>query len=105
MSIQPCRLCWEGVKLTNAISDKPSQPYMDRKVTKSSKHFLKKNTDHDLGPLHMVPVNRAGSVTEMKLYSVHMATFSPLSEIPVRKTEISATEPARFLIWTRRDFF
>ena len=53
----------------------------------------------------MIPVNRAGSVTEMKLVSVHMATFSPLSEIPVGKTEISATEPARSLIWTRRDFF
>ena len=33
----------------------------------------------------MIPVNRAGSVTEMKLVSVHMATFSPLSEIPVGK--------------------
>ena len=53
----------------------------------------------------MSPVNRAGSVTEMKLVSVHMATFSPLSEIPVEKTEISATEPARSLISTRRDFF
>ena len=29
----------------------------------------------DLGPLHMIPVNRAGSVTEMKLVSVHMATL------------------------------
>ena len=47
--------------------------------------------EHDLGPLHMIPINRAGSVTEMKLVSVHMATFSPLSEIPVGKTEISAT--------------
>ena len=46
----------------------------------------------------MIPVNRAGSVTEMNLVSVHMATFSPLSEIPVGKTEISATEPARSLI-------
>ena len=46
----------------------------------------------------MIPVNRAGSVTEMKLVSVHMATFSPLSEIPVGKTKISATEPARSLI-------
>ena len=62
-------------------------------------------TDSKLGPLHMIPVNRAGSVTEMKLVSVHMATFSPLSEIPVGKTEISATEPARSLIWTRRDLF
>ena len=52
----------------------------------------------------MIPVNRAGSVTEMKLVFVHMATFSPLSEIPVGKTEISATETARSLIWTRRDF-
>ena len=31
--------------------------------------------------------------------------LSPLSEIPVGKTEISATEPACSLIWTRRDFF
>ena len=29
---------------------------------------------------------------------------SPLTEIPVGKTEISATEPARSLIWTRRNF-
>ena len=34
-----------------------------------------------LGPLHMSPVDRAGSVTEMKLVSVHMVTFSPLSEM------------------------
>ena len=31
------------------------------------------------GPLHMSPVDRAGSVTEMKLVSVHMVTFSSLS--------------------------
>ena len=36
---------------------------------------------NNLGPLHMIPVNRDGSVTEMKLVSVHMATFSPLSEM------------------------
>ena len=44
----------------------------------------------------MIPVDRAGSVTEMKLVSVHMATFSPLSEIPVGKTEMSAirSQPA-----------
>ena len=29
----------------------------------------------------MSPVDRAGSVTEMKLVSVHMVTFSPLSEM------------------------
>ena len=29
----------------------------------------------------MSPVGRAGSVTEMKLVSVHMVTFSPLSEM------------------------
>ena len=29
----------------------------------------------------MSPVDRAGSVTEMKLVSVHMVTFSPLSEV------------------------
>ena len=33
------------------------------------------------GPLHMIPVDRAVSVTEMKLVSVHMATCSPLSEM------------------------
>ena len=32
-------------------------------------------------PLHMSPVNRAGSVTEMKLVSVHTVTFSKLSEM------------------------
>ena len=32
-----------------------------------------------LGPVHMSLVDRAGSVTEMKLVSVHMVTFSPLS--------------------------
>ena len=35
----------------------------------------------NLGPLHMSPVDRAGSVTEMKLVSVHMVTFSPLYEM------------------------
>ena len=29
----------------------------------------------------MGPVDRAGSVTEMKLVSVHVVTFSPLSEM------------------------
>ena len=29
----------------------------------------------------MSPVDRAGSVTEMKFVSVHMVTFSPLSEM------------------------
>ena len=29
----------------------------------------------------MSPVDRAGSATEMKLVSVHMVTFSPLSEM------------------------
>ena len=29
----------------------------------------------------MSPVDRAGSVTDMKLVSVHMVTFSPLSEM------------------------
>ena len=38
-----------------------------------------------LGPLHMSPVDRAGSVTEMKLVSVHMVTFSPLSEMKISK--------------------
>ena len=31
----------------------------------------------------MSPVDRAGSVTEMKLLSVHMVTFSPLSEMKI----------------------
>ena len=31
----------------------------------------------------MIPVNRAGSVTEMKLVSVHMATFSPLRVLSI----------------------
>ena len=72
----------------------------------NSKAILSNNTFRVVsGPLHMSPVNRAGSVTEMNLVSVQMATFSPLSEIPFGKTEISASEPARSLIWTRRDFF
>ena len=29
----------------------------------------------------MSPVDRAGSLTETKLVSVHMVTFSPLSEM------------------------
>ena len=37
----------------------------------------------DLGPLHMSPVDRAGSVTEMKFVSVHMVTFSPLCEMKI----------------------
>ena len=63
---------------------------------------VSENSSHPLIPLkksrrvHMR--ERAGSVTEMKLVSVYMETFSPLSEIPVGKTEISATEPARSLI-------
>ena len=31
--------------------------------------------------LHMSPVDQAGSVTKMKLVSVHMVTFSPLFEM------------------------
>ena len=34
----------------------------------------------------MIPVDRAGSVTEMKLVSVLMATLSPLSEMKNLKT-------------------
>ena len=30
-----------------------------------------------LGPLHMSPVDRAGSVTEMKFVSVHNGGFQP----------------------------
>ena len=33
----------------------------------------------------MSPVDRAGSLTEMKLVSVHMVTLSPLSEIKISK--------------------
>ena len=33
----------------------------------------------------MSPVDRAASVTEMKLVSVHMVTFSPLSELKFSK--------------------
>ena len=46
-----------------------------------------------LGPLHMIAVKRAGSVTEIKLVSVHMATFSPLSEM--KKIEKLVTRPFR----------
>ena len=46
-----------------------------------------------LGPLHMSPVDRAGSVTEMKLVSVHMVTFSPLSEM--KNFEKVVTRPFR----------
>ena len=43
------------------------------------------NLASEIGPLHMSPVDRAGSVTEMKLVSVHMVTFSPLSELKILK--------------------
>ena len=33
--------------------------------------------------LHMIPVDRDGSVTKMKLVSVHMATLCPLSEMKI----------------------
>ena len=46
-----------------------------------------------LGPLHMSPVDQAGSVTEMKLGSVHMVTFSPLSEM--KNFEQVVTRPFR----------
>ena len=38
-----------------------------------------------LGALHMSPVDRAGSVTEIKLLSVHMVSLSPLSEMKIMK--------------------
>ena len=41
----------------------------------------------------MSPVDRAGSVTEMILVSVHMVTFSPLSEM--KKIEKVVTRPFR----------
>ena len=34
----------------------------------------------------MTPVDRDGSVTEMKLVSVHMATLSPLSKMKILKS-------------------
>ena len=51
--------------------------FMQFRLQKSRALFI----EIDLGPLHMSPVDRAGSVTEMKLVSVHMVIFSPLSEM------------------------
>ena len=42
----------------------------------------------------MSPVDRAGSVTEMILVSVHMVTFSPLSEMKILKKRV-VTRPFR----------
>ena len=36
---------------------------------------------YNYGALHMIPLDQDGSVTKMKLASVHMATLSPLSEM------------------------
>ena len=53
-----------------------------------------KSSTFELGrPLHISPVNRAGSVTEMKLVFVHMVTFSPLSEM--KTFEKVVTRPFR----------
>ena len=53
-----------------------------------------KSSTFELGrPLHISPVNRAGSFTEMKLVSVHMVTFSPLSEM--KNFEKVVTRPFR----------
>ena len=41
----------------------------------------------------MSPVDRVGSVTEMKVVSVHMVTFSPLSEM--KNFEKVVTRPFR----------
>ena len=41
----------------------------------------------------MSPVDRAGSVTEMKFVSVNMVTFSPLSEM--KNCEKVVTRPFR----------
>ena len=38
-------------------------------------------SSYNCGALHMIPVDRDGSVTKMKLVSVHMATLSPLSQM------------------------
>ena len=43
--------------------------------------------------LRASPVDRAGSVTEMKLVPVHMVTFSPLSEM--KNFEQVLTRPFR----------
>ena len=56
--------------ISNFVSRKPSVGTTERNVDESN-----------IGPLDMSPVDRAGSVTEMKFLSVHMVTFSPLSEI------------------------
>ena len=53
-----------------------------------------KSSTFELGrPRHISPVSRAGSVTEMKLVSVHMVTFSPLSEM--KNFEKVVTQPFR----------
>ena len=52
-----------------------------RKKTKFLIRIAFSGKIHFLGPLHMSPVEGASSVTEMKLVSVHMVTFSPLSEM------------------------
>ena len=68
-----------------------------------------------MGPLHMSPVNRAGSVTEIKLMSVHMVTFSPLSEMKnlkkwwrdysgVKSNEQAWREFLDFLCWNNHKF-
>ena len=36
----------------------------------------------------MISIDRAGSVTKMKLVSVHMVTFSPVSETTFLKTKV-----------------
>ena len=40
-----------------------------------------------LGPLHMSPVNRAGSVTGTNLLSVHMGNFSPVDRDEIQETK------------------
>ena len=40
---------------------------------------------YNYGALHMTPVDRDGSVTEMKLFSVFMATLSPFSDMKILK--------------------
>ena len=43
----------------------------------------------------MSPVDRAGSVTEMKLVPVHMGTFSPPSEMKNFEKVVIMTRPFR----------
>ena len=45
------------------------------------------SSGEDSGPLHMSPVNRAGSVTGTNLLSVHMGNFSPVDRDEIQETK------------------